>query len=224
MAPPDAQEQRPWQSPARSALPLGYQVAHSQGPQETPTGVGQPTCSPSRQHHPWEGGQGRKRPAGLGGMLSRGAVKRPPGRRSPLPKGGAAPAAGRDWDLCHFQMKFLPPVLPRVRRVEAVAWRGSTSPPRDPSRRPGASNHFGDPLREDSDGGGGCADLVTLGEARPGGVSRRPGFRGGLLGTSLRRLARWGRPESLLWRVEIREQPGQGSRAGGGTADTTRRL
>lgn len=96
-----------------------------------------PLASPSRQHHPWEGGQGRKRPAGLGGMLSRGAVKRPPGRRSPLPKGGAAPAAGRDWDLCHFQMKFLPPVLPRVRRVEAVAWRGSTSPPATPHGAPG---------------------------------------------------------------------------------------
>ena len=39
-------------SPARAALPLGHQVAPSQGAQESLTGEGLSTCRPSRQHAP----------------------------------------------------------------------------------------------------------------------------------------------------------------------------
>ena len=48
----EPRELQPPPSPARAALPLGHQVAHSQGAQESLTGEGQPTCCPSCQYVP----------------------------------------------------------------------------------------------------------------------------------------------------------------------------
>ena len=132
-------------SPARAALPLGHQVAPSQGAQESLTGEGLSTCRPSRQHAPPPKVQVGLPPVWQESQLFEPLERRPPrtGRArirgcAPPPKCGwpspsspqVSRALGSDSQV---QMKFLPPsALLRGGQAEVGAWWGASSPQHPP--------------------------------------------------------------------------------------------